>query len=482
MRSKDVIHNKDGLGVVMLTALVVGSMIGSGIFSIPQNMSENAGAGAILIAWVVTFFGMLMISWVFQNLATKRPDIQDSFYGYARHGFGDYIGLQAAWGHWVSVCIGNAGYLMIIFSALSSFALFGYFGDGTTTPAMFCELVLLVAMHYLITKGVKTAAFINTIVTVAKVVPIVLFVITAILFFKVDVAKIDFWGSPASGSIIEQVKSTMLYTVWEFIGIESASVYTKRAKSMQDVSRATFLGFLFTFVLLVMVSVLSLGIVPHSELALMKNPSMAGVIAKALGPNVAMVINIGLIISVLGALLVWIMLSAEYLCLAGQGDENTVPSRFAVQNKHGTPINSLVLSTAFVAVLLVISHYNHAGYNKMVMLSTSMALIPYLLTAGFAYELVRKGAWSADVPATGSDRIFTIAAMIYGAWLIFAAGMHFLLIGSILYAPAILFFIQAKRERKLHWFNKPIDKVVASLICAAAVLSIYLIAVGELAL
>ena len=103
---------------------------------------------------------------------------------------------------------------------------------------------------------------------------------------------------------------------------------------MQAVSRATFLGFLFTFILLVMVSVLSLGIVPHAELAVMKNPSMAGVIAKALGPNVAMVINIGLIISVLGALLVWIMLSAEYLCLAGQGDENTVPSRFAVQNKH----------------------------------------------------------------------------------------------------------------------------------------------------
>lgn len=482
MRSDAVVNNKEGLGVVMLTALVVGSMIGSGIFSIPQNMSENAGAGAILIAWVVTFFGMLMISWVFQNLATKRPDIQDSFYGYARHGFGDYIGLQAAWGHWVSVCIGNAGYLMIIFSAFSSFAIFKFFGDGTTTPALWCELVVLLGMHYLITRGVKTAAFINTIVTIAKVVPLVLFVIVAILYFKVDVAKIDFWGSPTSGSIVEQVKSTMLYTVWEFIGIESASVYSERAKNMQDVSRATFLGFLFTFVLLVMVSVLSLGIVPHAELAVMKNPSMAGVIAKALGPNVAMVINIGLIVSVFGALLVWIMLSAEYLCLAGQGKENTVPSYFAVQNKHGTPTNALMLSTAFVAVLLVISHFHHSGYNKMVMLSTSMALIPYLLTAGFAYVLVKNGAWNAEEKSTAWDRVFTIAAMVYGAWLIYAAGMKFLLIGSILYAPAILFFIQAKRERKVKWFNKPIDKIVASLICVAAVISIYMISIGELAL
>ncbi|RLM27870.1 arginine-ornithine antiporter [Brenneria alni] len=466
--------------MLTLTALVVGSMIGSGIFSIPQQMSENAGAGAIIIAWTITFFGMLMISWVFQNLSMKRPDILDSFYGYARQGFGDYIGLQAAWGHWVSTCLGNAGYLIIIFSALSSFAIFDFFGDGTTTPALFAEIILLFLIHLLVTRGVKIAAFVNTIVTIAKIVPIILFIITVVLFFKVDIAKIDFWGSPASGSIIKQVESTMLYTVWEFIGIESASVYTKRAKSMKDVSRATLFGFLITFALLVLVSVLSLGIVPHAELAVMKNPSMAGVIAHALGSEVAMVINIGLIVSVLGSLLVWIMLSAEYLSLASEGEENTVPSFFGTHNRFGSPIQALRLSSGIVFVLLIIAHFNSAGYNKMVMLSTSMALIPYILTAGFAYKLVSRGAWSPTEPAKRWDRFFTLVAMIYGAWLVYAAGIKYLLIGTILYAPAILFYIKAKKEKHKPYFDKIVDKVVASIVVIAAMISIYLIFHGEL--
>lgn len=474
--------NKDRLGVIMLTALVVGSMIGSGIFSIPQNMAEGAGAGAILIAWGVTFFGMLLISWVFQSLATKRPEIQDSFYGYAKIGFGDYIGMNAAWGHWVSSCIGNVGYLIIIFSAFGSFAMFGFFGDGTTTPALIAELIVLALMYALILRGVKTAAFVNTIVTMAKVVPIVLFILVGFLFFKVDVLKIDFWGSPALGGIMDQVKTTMLYTVWEFIGIESANVYSSRAKHMKDVSRATFLGFIFTFMLLVCVSVLSLGIVPQAELSHMKNPSMAGVIAKALGPGVASIINIGLIISVLGALLVWIMLSAEYLSLASKGEAPTVPSIFSVVNRHNTPVNALNLACGFVVVLLFVAHYNGAGYNKMVMLSTSMALIPYLTTAAFVFKLTMSGKWSDTIAASKIEVLLSIGSMIYAAWLLYAAGLRYLQLGAILYAPAILFFYYAKRERKLPVFQHRYERGLAYLIVLAAVSSVIMIGTGRLSL
>lgn len=475
-------NSRDKLGVIMLTALVVGSMIGSGIFSIPQNMSEGAGAGAILVAWGITFFGMLLISWVFQSLATKRPEIQDSFYGYAKIGFGDYIGMNAAWGHWVSSCIGNVGYLIIIFSAFGSFPLFAYFGDGTTTPALIAELVVLALMYALILRGVKTAAFVNTIVTLAKVVPIVLFVFVGILFFKVDVLKIHFWGNPALGGIMDQVKTTMLYTVWEFIGIESANVYSSRARHMKDVSRATFLGFLFTFLLLVCVSVLSLGIVPQAELAHMKNPSMAGVIARALGPGVASIINVGLIISVLGALLVWIMLSAEYLSLASKGDSPTVPSIFSVVNRHNTPVNALNIACGFVIVLLFVAHYNGAGYNKMVMLSTSMALIPYLTTAAFVFKLTLSGKWAADIPAKKIEVLLSIGSMIYAAWLLYAAGLRYLQLGAILYAPAILFFYYAKRERKQQVFQHKYERGLAYLIVLAAVSSIVMISTGQLSL
>ena len=126
------------LGVIPLTALVVGAIVGSGIFSLPQNMAEGAGAGAILIAWVITFVGMLTLARIFQWLAINRSDITDGVYGYARNGFGDYLGFNAAWGYWISVWVGNVGYLVVMFSALGSFRALGFFGDGSTLPALLC--------------------------------------------------------------------------------------------------------------------------------------------------------------------------------------------------------------------------------------------------------------------------------------------------------------------------------------------------------
>lgn len=109
------------LGVVPLSALVVGAIVGSGIFSLPQNMAEGAGAGAILIAWGITLVGMLTLTRVFQWLTVNRSDIDDGVYGYAREGFGDYMGFNAAWGYWISAWLGDVGYLVVMFSAQGPF-------------------------------------------------------------------------------------------------------------------------------------------------------------------------------------------------------------------------------------------------------------------------------------------------------------------------------------------------------------------------
>ena len=135
------------LGTVAMTALVVGAVVGSGIFSLPQNMAEGAGAGAILIAWAITFVGMLALTRIFQWLSVNRPDIGDGVYGYARNGFGDYMGFNAAWGYWISVWVGNVGYLVVMFSALGSFQALGFFGSGSTLPALLCGLTVLAVMH-----------------------------------------------------------------------------------------------------------------------------------------------------------------------------------------------------------------------------------------------------------------------------------------------------------------------------------------------
>ena len=465
------------LGVIALTALVVGGIIGSGIFSLPQNMAEGAGAGAILIAWVITFFGMLSLAKIFEWLSINRQDIDDGVYGYARHGFGNYMGFNAAWGYWMSVWIGNAGYLVVLFSALGSFAIFGFFGDGTTSHAFVGQMLVLWLLHFFVLRGVRSAAIMNTIITVAKIVPIALFILCVSMAFKVDVFRTDFWGTPALGSVMSQVKATMLFTVWVFLGIESATVYATRAKDASTVSRATLYGFFITVILMACVSILSLGIVPQHELAAMKNPSMASVLAAAVGPWGAALINIGLIISVAGALLAWTLLASEMLYLSGRGEEHTSPKIFGQLNKMETPAPALWLTNILITLLLVYNYFNASGYNKLIQLASSMCLIPYWLCAAFALKEAARGNGSKTMAV-----IFGLVSTIYSTWLIYAGGLEFLWLSMILYAPGLLFYIKGAKEKNVPAFPDKLSKVAAVVIVVLGAVALYLVVTGELKL
>lgn len=467
--------NQARLGLPALTALVVGGIIGSGIFSLPQNMAEGAGAGAILIAWAITFIGMLTLTRIFQWLSSTRPDLDDGVYGYAREGFGEYLGFNAAWGYWISAWVGNAGYLVVLFSALGSFGLFAFFGDGTTWQALVGELTVLWLVHAFVLHGVHNAALTNTIVTLAKIVPIGLFILCAALAFRVDVFRIDFWGNPALGSIVRQVETTMLYTVWVFLGIESATVYASHAKRMADVSRATLIGFVITLLLLVCVSVLSLGVVPQHELAQMKNPSMAQVMAAAVGPWGATLINLGLIVSVTGALLAWTLLAVEMLYLASRGTGNTAPALFGRTNAADTPAPALWLTNSLISLLLLVAFFNASGYNALIQLATSMALIPYLLCAGFCLKLVLRQPRPLLLVMAG-------LGTFYGVWLIYAAGLKYLLLSMILYAPGLGFFIRARRQRGLARFSNAGEKIASMLVLGLAAIALWMVSSGRLGL
>ena len=222
-----------------LTALVVSALIAAGIFSLPQNMAASAGAGAIMIGWGITFVGMLMLAFVFQTLANRKPEVEGGVYGYARAGFGPYMGFNSAWGYWISAWIGNVSYYVVIFSALGSFSSMGFFGDGNTLPAILCSSALLWGYHALICRGIQGAALINIITTVAKLIPLALFLVLVVVAFRIETFTLDFWGRPELGSLVDQVKSTMLVTTWVFIGIEGASIFSSRAEKMADVGKAT---------------------------------------------------------------------------------------------------------------------------------------------------------------------------------------------------------------------------------------------------
>ena len=471
--SPDTANGK--LSFFPLTALVIGAIIGSGIFSLPQNMASGAGPKAILIAWVITFVGMYCLARVFQQLALRRPDINTGPYGYARERFGDFVGFSMAWGMWVSACTGNSGYLVGFWGTLSGFPGLEFFGDGTTTPAIIGAMLMLWGVHFMVLRGVQTAAFVNTVVTLAKLIPVLMFIAFAALAFKVDTFHLDFGGTPQLGSLLDQVKTTMLFTVWVFIGIESASIYASRAKSMRDVSLSTSLGFIVTFLLYAGVSILSLGILPQAELAALKNPSMAGVLAHVLGPWGGTLINLGMIISVGGAFLAWTLLASEIMFNTSRGEHGTGPHIFRVVNHNGTPSGALWLSNLLVTGSLIFAWQANAGYNVLIQLATAMTLAPYLLSSLFALN-------EAVKPTNFNLFWLLVSAVssIYGFWLVYAAGWSYWLASMVLYAVGIVFFLHGRRQDKLPFIAKSWEGVVIALVLILALFAGYSIYAGSL--
>jgi arginine:ornithine antiporter/lysine permease len=455
-----------------LVALVVGSMIGGGIFSLPQNMAASADVGAVLIGWAITAVGMLTLAFVFHTLANRKPDLDGGVYAYAKAGFGDYMGFSSAWGYWISAWLGNVGYFVLLFSTLGYF--FPVFGEGNTVAAVVGASLLLWAVHFLVLRGIKEAAFINLVTTVAKVVPLLLFVLIAVFAFKLDIFTADIWGlkNPDLGSVMDQVRHMMLVTVWVFIGIEGASIFSARAEKRSDVGKATVIGFITVLLLLVLVNVLSLGIMTQPELAKLQNPSMAAVLEHVVGHWGAVLISVGLIISLLGALLSWVLLCAEIMFAAAK--DHTMPAFLRRENANHVPANALWLTNAMVQLFLIVTLFSASTYLSLIYLATSMILVPYLWSAAYALLLAVRGeTYENALAERRKDLAIGAIALIYAMWLLYAGGIKYLLLSALLYAPGAILFAKAKRE-----LGKPIFTSVEKLIFAAVMIGALVAAYG----
>jgi arginine:ornithine antiporter/lysine permease len=465
------------LGLGLLTALVVGSILGSGIFGLPQNMAAGAGAGAIVIGWAVTGVGMLMLALTYQMLSLRKPGLDNGVYAYARALSGEYVGFNAAWGYWVSAWIGNVGYLVAAFSALGYF--YPAFGEGNTVPAVIGASVVVWVVHALVLRGIQGAAVLNAVVTLAKVVPLLAFIVLAALAFQASTFTLDFGGAATLGPVLDQVRSTMLVTVWVFIGIEGASVYSARAARREDVGRATVIGFLVCLVLLMGVSLLSLGIFTQPELAGLKNPSMAPVLERVVGTWGAVLVYLGLIVSVGGGFLAWTLLAAESLFTPAGG--GVMPAWLAQQNSKGVSAHALWLTNGMVQVFLLLTLWSKASYLALISLSTAMILIPYLFSAVYGLKLAWQGEGAAASRHPRRDLPIAALAAVYCVWLLYAAGLKYLLLSALLYAPGALVYLLARRQRAQRPFTGREGVILALLVLLAAV-SATLLASGRLGL
>ncbi|MCT4716917.1 amino acid permease [Enterobacteriaceae bacterium H18W14] len=447
------------LGLAALTALVLSSMLGAGVFSLPQNMASVASPAALLIGWAITGAGILLLALAMLVLTRLRPDLDGGIFTYAREGFGELIGFCSAWGYWLCAVIANVSYLVIVFSALSFFTdtpELRLFGDGNTWQSIVGASVLLWMVHWLVLRGVQTAASINLVATLAKLLPLGMFIVLAAMAFQLRTFSLDFSGLELGVPVWEQVKNTMLITLWVFIGVEGAVVVSARARNKKDVGRATLLAVIAALGVYLLVTLLSLGVVARPELAAMRNPSMAGIMVDMMGPWGEVVIAAGLIVSVCGAYLSWTIMAAEVPLLAAT--HKAFPKIFARQNKNNAPSASLWLTNISVQICLVLIWLTGSDYNTLLTIASEMILVPYFLV----------GAYLLKVATRPLHKAIGLGACIYGLWLLYASGPMHLLLSVVLYAPGLLVFMYA-RSTHTHDINLNIQEkaVIAVMLIAA---------------
>ncbi|PSW06127.1 basic amino acid/polyamine antiporter [Photobacterium lipolyticum] len=458
--------NKLGLGA--MTALVIGSMIGAGVFSLPQNMAAVASPAAVMIGWGITGLGMIFLALAFQHLSQLKPEIESGVFGYAQAGFGDFIGFCSAWGYWLSAMLANVSYLVIVFSTLGMFfdqPDMVLFGEGNTWLAVAGSSVLLWLVHALVLRGVQTAAVINMVTTIAKLIPLIMFILCALIAFKWDTFVWDFTGLHfgEQHSLLSQVKSTMLITVWVFIGIEGAVVVSSRARHRKDIGRATILGLLTALSIYVLVTLLSMGVISTEELATYQNPSMAQVLTHILGPWGGIIIGCGLLISVCGAFLSWTVLASEAPYLAAK--DNMFPKSYTRQNEAGSPVKALLLTSCCIQVSLFFVMFAGGTYDTLLAVASEMILVPYFLVGAYTLRL------AIETNNRGSLLFIGSCASLYGLWLLYASGLNYLLLSALLYLPGLYFYSKAKREQGVKIFVGK-EKAAASLLTVAACLAV----------
>ncbi|MEU7386601.1 basic amino acid/polyamine antiporter [Streptomyces tanashiensis] len=462
------------LTLLTLTAMVVGSMVGAGVFSLPRRFAQETGVAGALIAWAVAGLGMLMLAFVFQTLAVRRPDLDAGVYAYAKAGFGEYLGFFSAFGYWASACVGNVTYWVLIMSTIGAIA--PALGDGDTALAIVLSSVGLWGFFLLIRRGVKEAAAINRIVTVAKIVPIIVFIILTLFYFDPSVFADNFGGADYAGSLFNQVRGTMLATVFVFLGVEGASVYSRHAKRREDVGRATVLGFLSVFAIFASVTIVSYGILPMSEIAELRQPSMAGVLEAAVGTWGKAFVSVGLIISVLGAYLAWTLMAAEVLFVAAK--DKDMPRFLGRSIGDDVPAPALLMTTSLSQIVLVVTAFSDDAFNFALDLTSALSLIPFLLAAAFAVKLALRPREERSV-GRGARRELVVAviATLYTAFLLYAAGLKFVLVSFILYAPSTFLFVKARREQNRRLFS-PAEAALCAVSVVGAAIGLVALAAG----
>lgn len=435
MEQEKAFIDKDKLGLTGLVALVFGMMVGSGIFNIPQNMAVGAGLGAVLIGWGVTATGMLMLVSTFKMLSDRHPELNEGIYLYAEKGFGRPTGFFVAWGYWLCACFANVAYSVMLNDTFGAF--FPTLLQHGVPTILFCSGLIWV-MYFLISSGMRTSSIIATGAAIMKMSVIALIIILLGLNIKYETLTADFWClNTGIGGITSQVKSTMLVTLWCFIGIEGAVVMSGRARRQSDVGKAGILGFLAAWILYVLVSVFCFGIMSRAELAGLQDPSVAYALRSICGEWAYWLVIIAVIISITGGWFAWTIVTAEQPYSAAH---HGIFPKFLLKSDGSDSLQPALLASSIIMqcfLFLVVMAEDVYLYALNI---TGLMVLPAYLFSGLFLVKIAKTDYLRGLLTEHAKRGYAyglgigICCTIFCVWMLYAAGLNLL-------AQAVAFYL-----------------------------------------
>lgn len=398
------------LGLWTATALVVGSMIGSGVFLLPASLAPYGASS--LLGWGVTLCGAVLLALTFARLVRRWPRTGGP-YVFAREGFGDAAGFIVAWSYWVSVWCGTAAIAVAFAGSIGA-----VWPPLTATPvrAAACALGGLWLCSAINLAGMREAGRMQVVTTVLKLLPLLLFGGVALWF--VDASHYTPFN-PSGESLPNAVQATVALTLWAFLGLEAATIPAGAIRDAErTVPRATVLGTLLAGLATILACTAVLGLLPADVVKSSQAPmadAARGLWGSAAGIGIALVATV----SCLGALNGWVLISAQVPFAAAR--DGLMPKAFARENANGSPAFGVIASST-LASLLVLSNYSHSLvqlFTFSILLSTAATLLPYVVsTAAWLRRGERKG------------RMVAALALLYSLYALLGTGRESLLWGA----------------------------------------------------
>jgi APA family basic amino acid/polyamine antiporter len=442
---------KRSLGLWMATALVVGNMIGSGVFLLPASL---AGIGPIsLFSWVLTGAGAMLLALVFARLGRAFPRTGGP-YAYARHAFGDFIGFQTAWGYWIAVWAGNAaiatafvGYLTVFWAAPGT--------NHVLAAALASAAIWFATLVNVL--GAREGGAVQVLTTVLKFVPLALVGLFGLFAMKSGNFSPFAPNHASFGGRFDDITTAGTLMLWAFIGLESATVPAEEVRDPErTLPRATILGTGITTLVYIVATVAIMGIIPAATLANSSSPfaDASKVIfgSSGLGVSPAKAIAAVALVSTLGALNGWILLQGRVPLAAARDD--LFPRRFAaVSGQRGTPVFGLVVSS-MLATLLMFTYYNNGLvdlFNKVILLATLTTLVPYAFSAAAEVHMLFHDRRLFSGVRLARSAIIASLAFAYSFWMIYGAGEETIAKGFLLLTAGIPVYLwmRWRQQREL---------------------------------